>query len=97
MAENVPFDHYLENLKKIRSVLNLSEAQIQALIIPDNIIETTLEIKAKSGSRSLRAYRVQFNNARGRIKEAFDFINRQTLMPSSLCKSPIYRLMVCLV
>lgn len=79
MVENGPFDHYLENLKKIRDVLNLSEAQIQALTTPDNVVETTLEINTATGSRSLRAYRVQFNNARGPYKGGIRFHQQANL------------------
>ena len=69
-----PFTFYLERLKHASSLLALSEAQRLALEHPDRILERDIVITRDDGTEAtLRAYRVQFNNARGPYKGGIRF------------------------
>src|SRR3989344_3492687 len=69
-----PFTFYLERLKHAASLLALSEEQRLSLERPDRILERDILITRDDGTEvSLRAYRVQFNNARGPYKGGIRF------------------------
>src|SRR3989338_3307928 len=69
-----PFTFYLERLKHAASLLTLSEEQRLSLERPDRILERDILITRDDGTEvSLRAYRVQFNNARGPYKGGIRF------------------------
>lgn len=71
--QNNPFQNYLENLDRAKVALGLSDAEIEKLKIPQNIIQTDLNIETEFGSETFPAYRVQFNNARGPFKGGIRF------------------------
>ncbi|KKS56888.1 MAG: Glutamate dehydrogenase (NAD/NADP) [Parcubacteria group bacterium GW2011_GWA2_42_35] len=67
MSPNTPFQNYLKNLEKAAKILGLEEKYYQALKIPYRIIEKKIKIATDQGEeKEFNAYRVQFNNARGR-------------------------------
>lgn len=68
-----PFQNYLENLARAGTALGLSEREIAALSNPDQIIEKDLTVATENGPETLRAYRVQWNNARGPYKGGIRF------------------------
>lgn len=68
-----PFQNYLENLARAGTALGLSEREIAALSNPDHIIEKDLIVATEKGPETLRAYRVQWNNARGPYKGGIRF------------------------
>ena len=69
-----PFTFYLERLKHASSLLTLSERQRLALERPDRILKRDIVITRDDGTEAtLRAYRVQFNNARGPYKGGIRF------------------------
>ncbi len=72
--ENTPYENFLTNLKKAKDVLSLPEDIFEALQVPNNIIETEIEITRDDGSlEKFPAYRVQYNNARGPYKGGIRF------------------------
>lgn len=72
--KNNPFENYLKNLKIAVSTLGLSQAVFKQLASPDRIINKTISIKRDNGkTEKLRAYRVQWNNARGPYKGGIRF------------------------
>lgn len=73
MQKNNPFQNYLDNLKRAGDALGLSDADLDKLGSPQNIIQTDLKIDTKFGSETFPAYRVQFNNARGPFKGGIRF------------------------
>ncbi len=73
MQKNNPFQNYLDNLKRAANALGLSDADLDKLGSPQNIIQTDLKIDTKFGSETFPAYRVQFNNARGPFKGGIRF------------------------
>lgn len=73
MAQNTPFKNYLTRLEHAGQILGLSSELVKKLGIPDRVIEKTLSVKLKGKLQKLRAYRVQFNNARGPYKGGIRF------------------------
>ncbi|MEK7132781.1 MAG: Glu/Leu/Phe/Val dehydrogenase [Patescibacteria group bacterium] len=64
-----PFESYLIRLRHAGKTLGLSKNQLKALEKPNNIVERNIKITRDNGKKqTLRAYRVQFNNARGPYK-----------------------------
>lgn len=74
-TQNVnPFQSYLERLHKAVTVLGLSNTEKQKLSTPNQILEQDISITRDDGSKeTMRAYRVQFNNARGPYKGGIRF------------------------
>ncbi len=73
-SKNTPFAFYLERLARAAQTLGLSKAQLKALQTPDKILDKKITIKTDKGRKeTLRAYRVQFNNARGPYKGGIRF------------------------
>lgn len=70
---NNPFQNYLENLERAKIALGLSDAEIEKLKSPQNIIQSDLKIETSNGVETFPAYRVQFNNARGPFKGGIRF------------------------
>lgn len=69
-----PFENYLANLDKTKTMLGLSESILKQLAEPQKIIEETISIIKDDGSNlDLNAYRVQWNNARGPFKGGIRF------------------------
>lgn len=69
-----PFESYLTRLRHAALALALSKAQLKALENPNKIIERDIKITLDNGKKkTLRAYRVQFNNARGPYKGGIRF------------------------
>lgn len=69
-----PFESYLTRLNHAGKTLGLSKTLIKALEKPNNIVERNIKIARDNGKReTLRAYRVQFNNARGPYKGGIRF------------------------
>ncbi len=72
--ENKPFAFYLERLARTAESLDLTPEQRTALETPNAVIEKELSIVRDDGRKeTLRAYRVQFNNARGPYKGGIRF------------------------
>ncbi len=72
--KNNPFENYLKNLKVAISALGLSQVVFKQLATPNRIINKTISIKRDNGkTEKLRAYRVQWNNARGPYKGGIRF------------------------
>lgn len=72
--QNTPFANYLSRLEQARQILALPASDIAPLQSPQNSIETDIEIVRDTGEKiSLKAYRVQFNNARGPYKGGIRF------------------------
>ncbi len=71
--------------------LIFDEREIQPLLYPDRVIETTLRVKMDDGSvRYFRAYRSQHNNARGPYKGGIRFhqdVTKEEVMALSLWMS----------
>ncbi len=64
-----PFESYLIRLRNAGKMLGLSKELIKVLEKPNRIVERNIKITRDSGKKqTLRAYRVQFNNARGPYK-----------------------------
>jgi glutamate dehydrogenase/leucine dehydrogenase len=69
-----PFAFYIERLRQAADSLGLSDAERVILEKPDAIIEREISLIRDDGTREkLRAYRVQFNNARGPYKGGIRF------------------------
>lgn len=69
-----PFESYLTRLQHAAKTLSISKAQVKALKKPNKIIERNIKITLDNGKKkTLRAYRVQFNNARGPYKGGIRF------------------------
>jgi glutamate dehydrogenase/leucine dehydrogenase len=69
-----PFEAYLQRLSQAGKTLELSALQISTLSTPNHVIERDITITRDDGSTAtLRAYRVQFNNARGPYKGGIRF------------------------
>ena len=74
MEQNHPFAFYLERLERAAQTLGLSPAQIKTLSTPNQVHQKDITITKDNGtSETLRAYRVQFNNARGPYKGGIRF------------------------
>jgi glutamate dehydrogenase/leucine dehydrogenase len=74
MSAMNPFQSYLERLASAVNTLRLSPAVHAALKTPERIIEKDIELTRDDGSKeTLRAYRVQFNSARGPYKGGIRF------------------------
>src|SRR3989344_1624514 len=72
--ENTPFKNYLVRLEKTGKDLGLSTQTIKALSEPYNTIDGEIEIERDNGVKEkMKAYRVQFNNARGPYKGGIRF------------------------
>lgn len=73
-ANNTPFEFYIDRLEKAALALELSPAQLYALKTPNHVLEQDITIERDNGEKeTLRAYRVQFNNARGPYKGGIRF------------------------
>ncbi|MDD5050149.1 MAG: Glu/Leu/Phe/Val dehydrogenase [Candidatus Pacebacteria bacterium] len=71
---NSPFNNYLVRLKSASTLLGLSNKEFKTLSTPNNVFEKEIEIERDNGQiESLKAYRVQFNNARGPYKGGIRF------------------------
>jgi len=68
-----PFQQIQQHINQAVTDLGLSEAAKTKLITPNQVLEETLVVELDSGSQSLPAYRVQFNNARGPYKGGIRF------------------------
>ena len=69
MAEKKPFKNFIKNLETTAKILNLSDAEKEALATPEVIHETEIEFSRDSGEiETASAYRVQHNSARGPYK-----------------------------
>lgn len=69
-----PFNSYLERLARAAEKLGLSDDELRALQTPDRILENEIDLTRDDGTHEkLRAYRVQFNNARGPYKGGIRF------------------------
>jgi glutamate dehydrogenase/leucine dehydrogenase len=74
MQNNTPFANYITRVEKAGEVLGLSTAEVAALSTANNILEKDIEITRDNGAKeTLKAYRVQFNNARGPYKGGIRF------------------------
>lgn len=67
---NSPFDNYLQIINEAAKIITLSPAVLQSLQVPNNILEKDITI---STGKTFKAYRVQFNNARGPYKGGIRF------------------------
>ena len=67
------FDQYKTRIEATGALLGLTEAETQALLTPDRVIEKTLNVELKGVELQLPAYRVQFSNARGPYKGGIRF------------------------
>lgn len=69
-----PFISYLSRLQTAAKLLRLSDTILAKLSEPDRVLEEDIALIRDDGStESLRAYRVQFNNARGPYKGGIRF------------------------
>lgn len=77
MGESIqvnPFQSYIKRLGTAAELLRLPAKEEQKLAQPDRIIEKNIELTRDNGTKeTLRAYRVQFNNARGPYKGGIRF------------------------
>lgn len=74
MSTYSPFQNYLTRLDEVKSVLGYTDADVAALTESMRVIDTTIDVTRDDGStESLKAYRVQFNNARGPFKGGIRF------------------------
>ncbi len=72
--ENTPFKNYLVRLDRAGKELGLSPEIVKALSEPANVIDGEIEIERDNGTKEkMKAYRVQFNNARGPFKGGIRF------------------------
>lgn len=69
MKKNHPFEHYKKNVEKVASNLGLSKEEIKILTTPERVLTKKIKIRG----RTLPAYRVQFNSARGPYKGGIRF------------------------
>lgn len=69
MAENHPFENYKKNIAKVATLLNLTKEEVKILETPDHVLEKEISVSGKK----FKAYRVQFNNARGPYKGGIRF------------------------
>jgi len=67
------FDEYLVRIAEAAAILSLPPDDVKTLETPDRIIEKTLEVTLRGKPEKLRAYRVQFSNARGPYKGGIRF------------------------
>lgn len=68
-----PFDEYRAHVDAVSTLLNLSDAERECLVTPNNIEHRTLQVTHAGEEVALPAYRVQFNNARGPYKGGIRF------------------------
>src|SRR3989344_6927271 len=68
-----PFDQYAANVRKTAELLKLSEKDTQVLLVPDRVIKKKLAVSIGKKKTTLKAYRVQFSNARGPYKGGIRF------------------------
>ncbi|MBP9864319.1 Glu/Leu/Phe/Val dehydrogenase [Patescibacteria group bacterium] len=74
MSTYSPYQNYLLRLNEVKALLGYTDADIAALMEPMRVIDTTIDVLRDDGStESLKAYRVQFNNARGPFKGGIRF------------------------
>ncbi len=69
MKKNHPFEHYRKNVEKVAPSLGLSKEEIKILTTPERVLTKKIKIRG----RTLPAYRVQFNSARGPYKGGIRF------------------------
>jgi len=69
MTENHPFENFRKNVRAAAARLKLSAGDVEKLTTPDRILEAPIKI----GEEVLKAYRVEFNNARGPYKGGIRF------------------------
>ncbi len=67
---NSPFENYLQIIGEAEKIISLSPKVLEALQSPNNIAEKDITI---STGKTFKAYRVQFNNARGPYKGGIRF------------------------
>ena len=71
---NTPFQNFLNNLKKAADAMDLSEAALKKFETPENIFEKNITFDLDSGEKkTVPAYRVQHNSARGPYKGGIRF------------------------
>ena len=68
-----PFEQIASHVKKTADKLNLNANELEILLTPQHIRRELLEVELSFGKKSLPAYRVQFNNARGPYKGGIRF------------------------
>jgi len=69
-----PFKNSLEQLHKAAKILELKDDIVERLSIPDRVIEVAVPFKMDNGRlRTVKGYRVQYNNARGPYKGGIRF------------------------
>lgn len=68
-----PFEQIKLHIKKATDALGLQDSEVERLMKPDKVIEKTLEVETKKGKENFKAFRVQFNNARGPYKGGIRF------------------------
>ncbi|MDP3996234.1 MAG: Glu/Leu/Phe/Val dehydrogenase [bacterium] len=73
MTKNTPFENYKARIVKTVKILGLSEERASAFLEADAIIEKDIEVNLSSGRKVFKAYRVQWNNARGPYKGGIRF------------------------
>ncbi len=74
MSTYSPYQNYLLRLNEIKVLLGYTDTDVAALMEPMRVIDTAIDVVRDDGStESLKAYRVQFNNARGPFKGGIRF------------------------
>ncbi len=68
-----PFAQVQNHVQSATTALKYDEATLAKLTKPDAVHEHVLQVETSLGTRSLPAYRVQFNNARGPYKGGIRF------------------------
>ncbi len=68
-----PFEQIKLHIKKATENLKLTDAETATLLKPDRVLEKTLSVETRKGKEELKAFRVQFNNARGPYKGGIRF------------------------
>lgn len=67
------FEQYEARVRRVATMLGLTDIQVAALLTPDRVLEKSLSVDLSDGHHELPAYRVQFNNARGPYKGGIRF------------------------
>lgn len=65
------FDGVLKNIEKIKTVMNLTDAEVNLLKTPARIHQAEIQ----AGGKSYPAYRIQYNDARGPTKGGIRFFD----------------------
>ncbi len=68
-----PFQQIQLHIKNAAKNLNLSDGETASLTKPDRVLEKVLSVEIGKGKKELKAFRVQFNNARGPYKGGIRF------------------------